>query len=431
MIASVSYLDLALYFFLYAFLGWVAEVVYYFVLYRRFCNRGFLTQPLLLSYGATFAVLIVVLPTLEGSPVFQFLFILMASSVSESLFQVLRQRAGRWLRWEPERHRLFTGRWQGVLYSLLISAVYYAVYLLVHPFVLLLVGLLPSLAKKIIVGVWTLLLLGDFAMMRYALRKGLPQLYLREQERGGQKTIGTRLTDLVWRRLRKAYPNLQRSPEGEDEKLTFAKGVCVHKLLWVFLVSALIGDGIETLYCGFVGGNWMNRSSVLYGPFSFVWGFGAVLLTVTLRRLADKQDRHVFFAGFFVGGAYEYLCSVFTEAVFGTVFWDYSQMPLNIDGRTNVLYCCFWGVLAVVWIKGLYPLLSKGIERIPPLAGVIATWVIVFLMVCNTFLTCAAMVRYAERTVSPEASNFFEEFLDEQYDDAYMEEHWQNMKLAG
>ena len=103
-----------------------------------------------------------------------------------------------------------------------------------------------------------------------------------------------------------------------------------------------------------------------------MWGLGAVVLTVTLQGLAEKSDRYVFAAGFIVGGAYEYICSVFTELVFGTVFWDYSDMPLNIGGRTNVLFCFFWGVLAVVWIKIVYPPMSKGIESLPPLAGKIA-----------------------------------------------------------
>ena len=33
--------------------------------------------------------------------------------------------------------------------------------------------------------------------------------------------------------------------------------------------------------------------------------------------------------------AYEYLCSVFTEIVFGAVFWDYSALPFNLGGRIN------------------------------------------------------------------------------------------------
>ncbi|MDE7247066.1 MAG: putative ABC transporter permease, partial [Lachnospiraceae bacterium] len=206
---------------------------------------------------------------------------------------------------------------------------------------------------------------------------------------------------------------------------------CVDKLIWVFLISALLGDIIETFYCGLVDGQWMNRSSVLYGPFSFVWGLGAVVLTVTLQRLAEKNDRYVFGAGFFIGGAYEYMCSVFTELVFGTVFWDYSDMPLNIGGRTNVLFCFFWGVLATVWIKVVYPPMSKGIEKLPPLAGKLVTWAVMFLMICNGLLTGAVMLRYSVRAVQPEPANVFEEFLDQNYDNGYVEHRWPNMIVTG
>ena len=175
----------------------------------------------------------------------------------------------------------------------------------------------------------------------------------------------------------------------------------------------------------------MNRSSVLYGPFSFVWGLGAVVLTVTLQRLAEKNDRYVFAAGFVIGGVYEYMCSVFTELVFGTVFWDYSEMPLNIGGRTNVLFCFFWGVLAVAWIKMIYPPMSKGIESLPALTGKILTWVVVFVMACNAVLTSAAMLRYSTRPEQPQPANAFEEFIDRQYGDGYMERRWPNMVATG
>ena len=55
--------------------------------------------------------------------------------------------------------------------------------------------------------------------------------------------------------------------------------------------------------------------------------------------------------------------------MFGTVFWDYSKIPFNLGGRINLLYCFFWGIAAVVWFKGLYPVFSRWIERIPAKAG--------------------------------------------------------------
>ena len=133
-------------------------------------------------------------------------------------------------------------------------------------------------------------------------------------------------------------------------------------------------------------------------------------------------------AGFVIGGVYEYMCSVFTELIFGTVFWDYSDMPLNIGGRTNVLFCFFWGVLAVVWIKIIFPPMSGWIEKIPPLTGKIVTWIVAFCMACNAILTSAAMIRYDIRAYRPEPANALEEFIDRQYGDAHMERRWPNMR---
>ncbi len=96
----------------------------------------------------------------------------------------------------------------------------------------------------------------------------------------------------------------------------FAQGICFDKLIWMFMICALLGDLIETLYCKLTIDVWMSRSSVIYGPFSIVWGVGAVLLTIVLQKVVQKDDRYVFLAGFFLGGAYEYLCSVFTEVFF-------------------------------------------------------------------------------------------------------------------
>ena len=131
-----------------------------------------------------------------------------------------------------------------------------------------------------------------------------------------------------------------------------------------------------------------------------------------------------------IGGVYEYSCSVLTEVFFGTVFWDYSKMPLNIGGRTNVMFCFFWGTLAVIWVKEIYPRLSRLIESFPHLFGKILTWMILLFMVCNAALTTAAMIRYGTRDTQRKPANQFEEFLDRHYTDAYMQDRWRNMKAA-
>lgn len=215
-----------------------------------------------------------------------------------------------------------------------------------------------------------------------------------------------------------------------EEKPAFARGMCFDKLVWVFFLSSFLGDLIEMVYCRIVGGKWTSRSSLLHGPFSIVWGLGAVVLTVILRPLAGKSDIFVFLGGFFTGGVYEYLCSVFTEIVFGTVFWDYSHMALNIGGRTNVLFCVFWGILSVVWLRLVYPHMERGIEKMPIVLGKVLTWVTVIAFLFDGILTCAAMTRYTQRHSGIPPRGALSSFVDTRYPDQWIEHRWQNMILT-
>ena len=419
--------EIAFFLFIYAFAGWAVEVAYHSIRDGRFVNRGLLSMPLHLPCGVMFALLIQVLPTLGRNFAAQLLAVFAIMTVVGSVSSVFSRRVSRIALWE--RAMPLTGSGKSWARTLAMAAGVLLLYHIVHPVLLIGMSVLPRLAVRIAVWALCALLAADFASMLYAVRHGR-ELRGRAENRSRVQQLADRMSRHIWRRLERAYPDIEADARGEGADI-FARGICLDKLVWVFLVCALLGDIIETFYCGLVDGEWMNRSSVLYGPFSFVWGMGAVLLTVTLHRLAGRSDRHVFAGGFIIGGAYEYLCSVMTELVFGTVFWDYSDMPLNIGGRTNVLFCFFWGLLAVVWVKVLYPPMERGIEKIPPLPGKIATWAVVFLMVCNGLLTGAAMLRYNTRVAYPEPRGLVESLLDDMYDDAYVERRWPNMIVTG
>ena len=407
--------ELVLFGIFYAFLGWCIQVACHAVKDARFVDPGFLNLPLVLTWGFLAAVLLPVLPTLDHAPALQFLLIWVALKCVGSISRQFTREAPD-LR--PRKVRFF--------HHLAVSAVVLSVYLLVHPLLYTLVALIHGTVVRVLAAVLGLLIPADLACVCLALKhKPVPHSAGAVKDR--TERLGDRLCRNVRTRLDRAYPGIL---EAHGPSPVFAKGICFDKLVWVFLISSFLGALIEMIYCRLTGGVWMNRSSVLYGPFSVVWGLGAVVLTVALRPLENKHDRHVFLAGFLIGGTYEYLCSVFTELVFGTVFWDYSWMPLNIGGRTNVLYCIFWGLLAVLWVKILCPPMERAIEKIPTLPGKILTWVIVVLMTCNAVLTGAAMLRYTQRQISPEPVNTVEQLIDDRFDDDFMEHRWPNMKLT-
>lgn len=419
--------QLTLYILFYSSLGWIGETCCIAVKDRHYVNRGFLNLPLVLPYGFTAALMLIGLPRLDNM-LLQYLLCL----ITFRMVQLLCNQFVQSISGQPRLAVEYTAELSPFLRHLLlaaVSAVCYAVYLVVHPLVYSAVSLLPEHLVNFLAAGGMLLILLDFLSVLHAIRTRRLTVGA-ELRRAGTDRLSGRMTLTIRDRLNRAYPGILTPDPSDDGDHTFARGICFDKLVWVFLVSSFLGAGIEMLYCYSIDGYFMNRSSLLYGAFSVVWGLGAVVLTVTLKNLTDKPDRYVFAAGFFVGGAYEYLCSVFTELVFGTVFWDYSGMPLNIGGRTNVLYCLFWGILAVVWMKMIYPKLSGLIQLIPAVQGKILTWIMVIVMSCNCVLTAGAMVRYDLRQADTGASNVIEAFLDTHYNDEWMEHRWPNMKTA-
>ena len=247
----------------------------------------------------------------------------------------------------------------------------------------------------------------------------------------GQITVTTRklqeiISRTTRRRLEKSFGMTRARREKRAKGEVFAQGVCFYKIFWLFFIGSFLGDVTETIFCYVTAGKWMSRSSVVWGPFSLVWGIALAAATALLYKYRDRSDRFLFLTGTFLGGAYEYLCSVATERVFGTVFWDYSAIPFNLGGRINLLYCFFWGIAAVVWMKGLYPVFSRWIEKIPMRAGTWLTWVLVVFMTANMAMSALALGRYNERCQGVEAESAWQVYMDEHYGDDVIQEIYPN-----
>lgn len=436
---------LFLYFIIYAFLGWCAEVAVTAVKQRRFVNRGVMNGPIVPLYGLMATLAGVFLEPEENNLlVFVLGAVVLCTAVEVVAGVILERQFGR--RWWDYSDRPMNLKGYICLESSLIKGVLVALAVrFLTPVLHWGLSFLPAIALQILALVLAIVLAVDALVMVYGVhavrRRWKMSEPIAEYLQQASETIGDGLTTraLGWyqgyqkRHLAKAFPNLIRL-SAEDERPdanVFAAGIGFYKLFWLFLIGAFVGDLIETVFVWGASGVLMSRSSLLYGPFSVVWGLGAVLLTVVLRGLMDKSDRYIFVGGALMGGVYEYMCSVVTEKLFGKVFWDYSKIPFNLNGRINLLYCVFWGIAAVVWVKEVYPRISALIEKIPMQVGKILTWVLVVLLAVDVALSCMALGRMDQREKGIPATNAVQQFLDEQYPDEYLTQRYQNMKLAG
>ena len=95
--------------------------------------------------------------------------------------------------------------------------------------------------------------------------------------------------------------------ENKKERRPFAPGLCFGKLVWVFLISCVVGFLVETLWCYIRHGYIESRQSLVYGPLSVAYGMGAVVLTMALYKFRNSPWWKIFLVSFVVGTVTEYI----------------------------------------------------------------------------------------------------------------------------
>ena len=430
---TLNFYTLGVIYLVYSFLGWVAETVVATIRGGRFANRGAAAGPFCFIYGTTGVLLAVSFGDLRTEPVYLFFACMMAATVMEWITAKLLERLHRRKWWDYSGKKFNLNGYVCLQYSLLWGALGTASVLWGNNVLLRLCAQIPVWLLR--PAVWVSLTvavldqIGSAVLVQqYAARHPvLEQLNQRLGERSD--TLRRRIALYIEKRIQYAYPAAAR-----QEQTALRKGeknfLSVSDLLWLFVIGAFLGDMVETVFCRVTAGVWMSRSSLVWGPFSVVWGLALVLATVLLRQEKDRSDRYLFAFGTVMGGVYEYVCSAVTELLFGTVFWDYSKFKFNLGGRINLLFCFFWGIAAVLWLKLAYPALSRLIERLPMRAGKLLTWGMIVFMVLNSGISSLAMTRYTQRSAGIPAETALEQRLDERFPDARMERIYPNAILV-
>ena len=151
--------------------------------------------------------------------------------------------------------------------------------------------------------------------------------------------------------------------QKKDKLKRTINGISIWRILAYFIIYSIAGYLIETIYGMITKGVWESRQSFLYGPFCGIYGLGAVIMIVCLHKFPRKFNT-LFIGGFIVGSIVEYVVSFLGEMLLGVKWWDYSGMPLNINGRICVYFSVFWGFLGIYLIASLNPRVDRMINWI-------------------------------------------------------------------
>ena len=204
-------------------------------------------------------------------------------------------------------------------------------------------------------------------------------------------------------------------------------------LFWTFMVGSVVGLIVEIIWHMVVvePGVYQDRAGLLWGPFSPIYGIGAVLMTMALNRFKDRNIIFIFVVCTIIGGAFEYFVSWFMEVSFGATAWDYSDQFLGdlFGGRTCLLFASMFGLLGTVWIKLLLPVFLKLFNLIPWQWRYSVTFVCASLMLVNCVMTLQALDNWGARKAGHVPTTGIEKFYAENFNDEYMANRFQSMTI--
>ena len=187
--------------------------------------------------------------------------------------------------------------------------------------------------------------------------------------------------------------NIGKIKVDEPEvKITFKR------ILMYFIIYSFLGFVVETIFGMLTKGVIESRKSCFYGPFCCIYGLGAAIMIPGLQKF-KRNNWTLAIGGMIEGSIIEYVVSWIGEIIFQIKWWDYSNMPLNMNGRICLLFTIFWGILAVVLLRLVNPFIERTIDRLPKKwFDIIAIVGSVFLLLDLLFTSFGLKIFYTRLT---------------------------------
>lgn len=139
-----------------------------------------------------------------------------------------------------------------------------------------------------------------------------------------------------------------------------------------------------------------SNRGVLFGPYCPIYGVGALVLVLSLRRLRDRDIRIgklpvtpllVFASAGAIATVIELIGSYVMELTTGGWMWDYRAYPLNFQGRIALNPSVRFGLGGLVILYLLQPLLERAARRLPGRALALLSGSLAGLMLLDAAVT--------------------------------------------
>lgn len=170
----------------------------------------------------------------------------------------------------------------------------------------------------------------------------------------------------------------------------------ISKYFVEFIAISFLGWIWETIYCTLFNKKW-ERRGFLFGPVCPIYGVGAIsafILIDILKALnmPPLSWQLVLVIGFFGSAVLEYSTSLILEKLFHAYWWDYSNMPLNINGRICLPASIGFALAGLAVVFVIYPFFEYLSSFINPFFFEIAAFILLIILTIDVTLTVSSLI---------------------------------------
>lgn len=180
-----------------------------------------------------------------------------------------------------------------------------------------------------------------------------------------------------------------------------------------FFIYAVIGWICEFFYCGVIDKKFENRG-FLFGPYCPIYGAGALLIVYILQPLSHSATG-LFFYTIIVCTPMEYFVGWAMEKVFHMRWWDYSNQPLNLNGRICALNSILFGLMGLLLVYVVHPFVVQLLGQIPTRFDEHTIAVTIIVLIAIDFVLSSKSLQLAFKHLS-ELKVYLEQFRANQAD---------------
>lgn len=168
-----------------------------------------------------------------------------------------------------------------------------------------------------------------------------------------------------------------------------------YTVLWFFFIYAFLGWCTEVCYAALRLGKFVNRG-FLNGPICPIYGFGVVGVVALLTPVKERILL-LFVCSVLLTSALEWITGFVLEKLFHQKWWDYSDMPFNLNGYICPMFSLMWGFACLIIMDMVHPVVAVVVEHIPTVVGIVVLCVLSAVALVDMAATVKTMVGLNKR----------------------------------